>query len=81
MDNDERLQRLHNSIQAYTEQEEGVEGAYLRHWIIIADWVAPDGSKWLSHDESDDVTPWELRGMVDEAMDMIANEGVETDGD
>lgn len=40
---------LHNAIQSSIALgEELPEGTALKGWVVIAEWVDPDGSNWLS---------------------------------
>jgi hypothetical protein len=41
----------------------------LTGWVLVAEWIAPDGSRQLSRGWSAATTEWQRRGMLDYAMD------------
>ena len=68
---------LHKAIQSISSatDDDPIEGAFLRNWIVIGDWVSPAGERWLTGFRSEDVTSWEVTGMLTEALDMSFYDG------
>lgn len=70
MDNQDRLHRV---ISKTNTQAETLEGAVLRNWVVVADWVGIDGDKWMSHIANKDSSSWEVVGLLQTAMDERRN--------
>jgi hypothetical protein len=45
-----------------------IEGALLTGWVIVAEYISPDGKKWLSRMDSEDLTQWLRQGMLHDAL-------------
>lgn len=44
------------------------EGSLVVGWVVVADWVDPDGQRWLSYTKSEGVTEWQAKGMANEVV-------------
>jgi hypothetical protein len=76
---------LYESIQALVglQAEEGAEdreddgplpeGCMLRSFVVVAEFVDPDGSRWFSYRNGDasggGLMPWEQKGLLSHALD------------
>jgi hypothetical protein len=40
--------QLHEAIQTTASLDDDLEGAVLLGWVMVAEWVAPTGKRWLS---------------------------------
>jgi len=59
---------VHAAIQANPPPEFVQKGALLTQWALVAEWVTPDGQKWLSRLESEGLTGWHRKGMLFEVL-------------
>lgn len=71
MDSQDRLQRVISKTN--DSPDSSIEGAVLRNWVVVADWVGVDGDKWLSHIANKDSSAWEIVGLLQTAMDERRN--------
>lgn len=64
--------RLHEQIQAHAAQEEHLDGAMLMGWVTVAEWMGPDGNRWLSRfswsSSGREPPPWTTAGYLHEAL-------------
>lgn len=44
------------------------DGALLTGYILVAEWVDPDGQRWLSRGASTGTTSWQRAGWLHEAL-------------
>lgn len=49
-----------------------MDGAYLTGWVVVAEWMTPDGDPELSMLTSEGMTPWTRRGILSDAMEQEA---------
>jgi hypothetical protein len=65
-------ERLHNAIQQSQEGNGRLESSVLVGWIVVAEWVGPDGARSLtrmSGTPGGAVPPeWQARGYLHEAL-------------
>lgn len=66
-------QHLHDSIQATIALDEELpEGAMLLGWVTVAEWMAPDGNRWLSRIDGNaqvNACPsWQTQGYLHNAL-------------
>jgi hypothetical protein len=65
-------ERLHNAIQQSQEGNGRLESSVLVGWIVVAEWVGPDGARSLtrmSGTAGGAVPPeWQARGYLHEAL-------------
>ena len=47
---------------------DGTEGAVLTGWTLVAEWMDPDGDRWLSKIHPPHLTSWQSNGMHHEAL-------------
>lgn len=40
------------------------DGALVVGWALVVDYMAPDGTRWLSRAHSDSLTNWQAKGML-----------------
>ena len=66
-------ERLHRVIARTNDVQDAVEGAVVRNWVVVADWVGTDGRKWLTHVASEDASNWEVVGLLTTAADSYRN--------
>jgi hypothetical protein len=64
---------LHDTIQtAGPGTDELPAGALLIGWVLVADWMSPDGDRWLSREcggaTRDRLPGWQERGYLHEAL-------------
>lgn len=46
----------------------------LTAWVVVGEWMAPSGERYLSRDFSEDLTPWQADGMLNHAQGDWAEE-------
>lgn len=58
----EDRERIHAALEKceITASTEGL----LVAWVVIAEWVTPDGERWLSRRTLDELSPWQRDGML-----------------
>ena len=66
-------ERLHRVIAKTNDAADAIEGAVLRNWVVVADWVGVDGQKWLTHTSSENASSWETVGLLQAALDDARN--------
>lgn len=44
------------------------DGAVLTGWVLVAEWMTPDGDRWLSKAHAAGTTAWAARGMMHDAI-------------
>ena len=66
-------ERLHRVIAKTNKDNDVVQGAVVRNWVVIADWVGVDGEKYMTHCVSDGTTSWEVVGLLQTASDHYRN--------
>lgn len=64
---------LHDNIQHTVSLDEDIpEGALLIGWIVIAEWMAPDGDRWLSRIDggasSRALPAWQTQGYLHNSL-------------
>lgn len=65
---------LHETIQATVSIDESLpDGAMLMGWLTIAEWMAPDGQRWLSivdgsADPDKGCATWQRQGYLHNAL-------------
>lgn len=74
-------ERLHRVISKTNDAQDAVEGAVLRNWVVVADWVGVDGQKWLTHTSSENASAWESVGLLQTALDSYRNVVARDDDD
>lgn len=77
-------QHLHNAIQEsvgleldendQSDQDHGqLHGAMLLGWVVVAEWMAPDGDRWLSRlsgtPQDRDAAEWQIQGYLTNALE------------
>jgi hypothetical protein len=43
-------------------------GVTLGGWVVMAEWVEPDGQKFLTRLVSDGTSPWQVKGYLHEGL-------------
>ncbi|HEX2292910.1 MAG TPA: hypothetical protein VHH55_06315 [Gaiellaceae bacterium] len=65
-------EQLHEAIQSSQGENSRLESAVLVGWVVVAEWVAPDGTRSLtrmSGTPGGSVPPeWQTRGYLHEAL-------------
>jgi hypothetical protein len=58
------------ALQQHAAPPEDVQGpgAVLTRWALVAEWMAPDGVRWLSRLSPSTTSSWEANGMWHEAL-------------
>lgn len=65
---------MHESIQHSVSLDDGLpEGSMLLGWVCVAEWMAPDGDRWLScidgsTDPERGATEWQRQGYLHNAL-------------
>jgi hypothetical protein len=71
-DSDARRDELHAFLQQQgppREDEDVPEGAaVLTGWVVVAEWMDEDGTRWLSRGWSASKAKWEADGMIHEVL-------------
>lgn len=58
---------IHDAVQEHGRM--GAEdGAVLTGWVFVAEWMTPDGERWLSKAHAPHTSSWTARGMHHEAL-------------
>lgn len=66
----ERTQdHLHEAIQQTNDDNNEVAGALLLNWVVVAEWAAVDGHKWMTHIYGKNATVWGTKGMLHQVLD------------
>jgi hypothetical protein len=64
---DPSREAIHDAIQEHGRM--GVDdGAVLTGWTLVAEWMTPDGERWLSKAHGAHTTSWAAKGMMHEAL-------------
>ena len=65
-----------SAIQASAAEDEDLNGAVLTGWVMIAEFVSPSGSRWISRmagDAMGNVPPtWSVKGWLVDSLDDMA---------
>lgn len=65
-------QHLGDAIQNVAGMNDELEGAVLTGWVIVAEWMAPTGNRWLSQfhgsANGDRCPNWQLQGYLHNAL-------------
>jgi hypothetical protein len=63
---------LSTALQTAANTDPEMDGAVLIGWIAVAEWMAPDGSRWLSRvhglGNGDDCPTWTQQGYLHHAL-------------
>lgn len=59
---------VRSAIQQNPPPSFATKGALVTGWSLVAEWMDPDGEKWLSRLDSEDLTSWAREGMFFEAL-------------
>ena len=63
----EDQERVQAALQACTPREDGVgpdDGALVVGWVVLCEWVAPDGERWLTKLTNPNCTIWQQQGYL-----------------
>lgn len=41
-----------------------LKGAMLVGWVVVAEWMTPDGERWLTKFNARDTTRWQVQGYM-----------------
>jgi hypothetical protein len=58
---------IHDALQSGSELAKR-DHAVLTGWVIVAEWMTPDGDRWLTKGYASNVTHWQASGMHYEAI-------------
>lgn len=65
----EHQQELNNAIQEHSgPMEAGAEGSFVTKWLVVAEFMDPNGEKWLALRNSEGMTTWDRNGMLHDAL-------------
>jgi hypothetical protein len=61
------------AIQSTHDSDETLNGAVLVGFVVLAEWMDPEGRKWMSSNEgngdgSDGLVSWQVRGYLTERL-------------
>jgi hypothetical protein len=56
---------IHEAIQ---EHAPAGQDALLTGWALVAEWIDPEGERWLSKAHASSTTSWGAKGMYHEAL-------------
>lgn len=65
---------VHTDLEAAIRSHPTKEGDYLVSWIVVGEWLHPNGNRELTMACSEQMTPWLRRGILE---DMLSEEGWE----
>jgi hypothetical protein len=65
-------QKVRPDLDDVIREHPAVEGAYLTGWVVVAEWMTPDGDAELSMLTSEGMTPWTRRGILGDAIEQEA---------
>lgn len=70
MDNQDLFQSDRERISEALQSCEGLplEGSLLVGWVLIAEWLHPDGTQLLSRFGSENLTQWQRQGYLHNAL-------------
>lgn len=69
MNDDERAAlKIHDAIVGQREALGKTEGEVLATWILVSEWISPDGGLMLNYAHSEDCPPWKAKGMALEVL-------------
>lgn len=66
-DSDPGRDAIHDAIQANARLGKE-DGAILTGWVLVAEWMDPQGERWLSRGHAASTTQWSANGMSHEAL-------------
>jgi hypothetical protein len=76
------------ALQRSANEDPEMEGAVLIGWVAVAEWMAPDGGRWLSKvhglSNGDDCPTWTQQGYLHNALhhgDTFSRDDDEEDDD
>ncbi len=80
---------IHETLQATTVRDRDLpEGAMLLGWVAVAEWMAPDGKRWLSvvdgNASGEGCPAWQRQGYLHNALfdpEGFISDGEDDDGD
>jgi hypothetical protein len=68
----EHRSEIRNVIQALAGEGAATDGAIVTGWVIVVEWMDPDGGKWLSRFNGDGadlpLVAWQMEGMLHNAL-------------
>lgn len=64
---DEDRARIHDALQQCADTADTADGV-LTAWVVVAEWMTPDGERWLTRLDSDAITAWQRDGMLDHGL-------------
>lgn len=65
--------RIHEAVQATNDQQDELDDALLVGWVLVAEWMDPEGDRWLSkvsgtNGGEDSPNSWTERGYLHEVL-------------
>jgi hypothetical protein len=70
-------EHLHEAVQSTIQMDEEMpEGAMLRGWAVVAEWVAPDNRAWITYinggADGEGLAEWQSDGLLHHALYRMA---------
>ena len=66
------LQEHASDLLASSDEEiEVPDTGVLTGWMLVAEWAADDGERWLTYHRRNEQTSWLTRGLLAEAMEDL----------
>lgn len=75
------VDQLHAALQTSACGDDELEGSVLVGWVTVAEWVGPDGMRWISRLTSENAATWQVNGYLDYARDSFGPVGCDEEDD
>lgn len=70
---DEARQSLASALQGVSRPAD-IEQAVLCGWVVVSEWMAPDGEKWIAKIACEGATGWQIDGYLLHALHKMDDE-------
>ena len=60
--------QLHTALQTTAHEDDDLEGSVLAGWVTIAEWISPDGERWISSMANEGSAQWQTAGYLHYAL-------------
>lgn len=73
---DTAQEQLHGALQTSACDDAELEDSVLVGWVTVAEWVSPDGERWLSCIAHEGAAVWQIDGYLSHALNggFVADE-------
>lgn len=59
------VEKIHETLQSLAPQDDSdLKDALLVKWVVVMDWINPEGQRVLTRRCAENMTRWEVEGLV-----------------